>query len=96
MIKIGLKGTKAGFKFGLTLGFFIWATLAIGLVSISRAPYLLLLGWVLGQTLELGLAGAILGYGFDKKNLKKISIWCISIFFVSLILSIVLQNVLKQ
>lgn len=95
MLKIGLQGIKAGFKFGLTLGFYIWAALAIGLVSISRAPYFMLLGWVLGQTLELGLAGAIIGYGFEKRKLKKLGYWSILIFFVSLILSIVLQNILK-
>lgn len=96
MVKFDMKGMKSGFKFGLIMGLFIWVALSIGLASISTAPYFLLIGWAAGQAMELGLAGAIIGIGFEKRSLKKLGLWCVAIFFVCAILAVVIQNLLKQ
>ena len=104
MVKFDMKGMKSGFKFGLIMGLFIWVALSIGLASISTAPYFLLIGWAAGQAMELGLAGAIIGIGFERRNLKKLGLWCIVIFFVCTIFitlmvgimaGVVIQNLLK-
>ena len=81
---------------GLIMGLFIWVALSIGLASISTAPYFLLIGWAAGQAMELGLAGAIIGIGFERRSLKKLGLWCIVIFFVCAILGVVIQNLFKQ
>ena len=96
MVRLEIQGLAAGFKFGIQMGFMIWTALGIGLASITSAPIKLLVGWVIGQTLELGLAGAILGVGFKNKNLKKLGLWCLAIFLVCAVLGIVIQNILKQ
>lgn len=96
MIKLNLKGLAAGFKFGLKLGLFIWVALAIGLASIASPPIKLLIGWAGGQSVELGLAGAIFGIGFERRNLKKLGLWCLVIFLVCAMVGILIQNLLKQ
>jgi hypothetical protein len=95
MVKYDLKGMKSGFKFGLIMGLFIWVALSVGLASISTAPYFLLIGWAAGQAMELGLAGAIIGIGLERRTLKKLSLWCIVIFFACAIIGVVIQNILK-
>ena len=45
--------------FGLKFGGMVWGVCVLGLVSISTADVALLLGWLFGQALELGVAGAV-------------------------------------
>lgn len=59
--RLGVRGMVAGFRLGATAGLVVWGALALGLYSISTANLPLLLGWWLGQAVELGLAGAVLG-----------------------------------
>jgi len=96
MVRFDMKGMRSGFRFGLIMGLFIWVALSVGLASISTAPYFLLIGWAVGQALELGLAGAIIGIGFERRSLKKLGFWCAGIFLFCIILGIVIQNLLKQ
>jgi len=93
MIRLGIQGVTAGLKFGIVMGLFIWMALALGVASIAAAPIKLLVGWVAGQTMELGLAGAILGAGFMNRNLKRLGLWCLVIFLVCTVLGIVIQNI---
>jgi hypothetical protein len=50
----------------------VWGALAIGLYSISTVTVSLLAGWWIGQTVELGLAGAVLGAAANGVPLKRI------------------------
>jgi len=61
MRRLGLEGAGGGFRFGLAAGGVVWGALALGLFSISTAPVALLVGWWLGQSFELALAGAVIG-----------------------------------
>jgi hypothetical protein len=61
MERLGVQGFAAGSRFGLAAGLVWWGGLALGLYSISTAPPALLLGWWLGQAVELGAAGGVLG-----------------------------------
>lgn len=45
---------------------------AVGLYSISTVPLPLLAGWWIGQTIELGLAGAVLGSAANRVRLRRI------------------------
>lgn len=56
--RLGIQGSVAGFRTGATAGAVVWGALIIGLFSISTATLSLLAGWWIGQTVELGLAGA--------------------------------------
>jgi hypothetical protein len=56
-----IRGAAAGLRYGLGAGALVWGAHVIGLYSISTAAPALLAGWWLGQTVELALAGALLG-----------------------------------
>jgi hypothetical protein len=94
MVRLGIAGAKEGFRFGFVLGAFIWIALAVGLASISTAPYRLLAGWAAGQAIELGLAGAVVGKGFSAGTLKKLGLQVTLLFILCIILAVVLQNIL--
>ena len=93
ILKLNIKGIKEGLLFGLQVGLFTWGAFAIGLFSISTASPTLLIAWFLGQTIELGIAGLIIGYGLDQKSLKRLFYFVIAFVLVSIILSILIQNI---
>jgi hypothetical protein len=94
MVRLGVNGFRRGTIFGLQLGALVWGSLAVGLASISTARPILLLSWGIGQTVELGGAGAVVGAGLALVPMRQI-VWRVVVFFmVCVVLGIVLQNVL--
>jgi hypothetical protein len=73
--RLDIRGSRAGFRYGATAGAVVWGALVIGLFSISTATLPLLAGWWIGQTVELALAGAVLGAAASRVPLKRI--WAI-------------------
>lgn len=63
--KLQLKGALAGFRFGLVAGLVVWGAWLAGLYSVSTADADLLVGWWVGQSFELALAGAVFGAAAD-------------------------------
>jgi hypothetical protein len=59
--RLGVRGAVTGFHHGAAAGAVVWGALVTGLYSISTATGPLLVGWWIGQALELGLAGAVIG-----------------------------------
>jgi energy-converting hydrogenase Eha subunit B len=90
--RLAVTGTAAGTKFGLILGGAIWASTVAGLASITTAPPPLLAGWLIGQTVEVGIAGAVVGAargGAKSHRLWMLVIaWCV----LALAATVVLQN----
>jgi hypothetical protein len=70
--RLEITGMVAGFRYGAIAGAVVWGALAVGLFSISTATLTLLAGWWIGQTVELGLAGAVLGAAANRAPLKRI------------------------
>lgn len=70
--RLDIRGALAGFKCGAAAGAVVWGALTVGLFSISTATIRLLVGWWIGQTVELGLAGAVLGAAANRVPLKRI------------------------
>jgi hypothetical protein len=70
--RLGVRGSLAGLRYGAAAGAIVWGALAIGLYSISTVTVPLLAGWWIGQTVELGLAGAVLGAAANGVPLKRI------------------------
>jgi len=85
-------GTRSGFLLGLKLGALIWGAFVIGLASISTASPALLLGWFAGQTLEMGIGGAVTGYGLQAASLRPLAVRIGLLLLASIILTIVLQS----
>jgi len=73
--RLGVRGAIAGFRYGAAAGAVVWGAFAVGLYSISTVTLPLLAGWWIGQTVELGLAGAVLGAAANGVPLKRI--WAI-------------------
>lgn len=70
--RLEIRGVASGLRHGVIVGWVVWGALAIGLYSISTAGLPLLVGWWIGQAIELGLAGAVLGAAANGVSLKRI------------------------
>ena len=95
MTKLGLQGWRKGAIFGLQLGLLAWGSLVLGLFSISTASPILLSGWLLGQTAELGFAGAIAGHGFAQRKLRQLFLAVIIFVIIAIATGIMWQNVVN-
>ena len=92
MLKLEIANWRAGFLFGLKLGALVWGAVVIGLISISTAPHLLMVGWFIGQTLETGIAAIVVGAGLGAVKLRRLTAWVLLFVLVAIILAILLQN----
>ncbi len=66
--------------------------LVFGLSSISTVDVTLLVGWFFGQTIELGIAGAVVGSGLAGKPLTRLFAKVLTFFLLLVIITIVLQT----
>jgi hypothetical protein len=87
-----VRGVGAGFRWGALAGLTVWGALLLGLWSIAAAPADLLMGWWLGQGLELGFAGAVLGAGLGGMSLRRIWGWVGVIVLVLAAVVVALQS----
>jgi len=93
MTRLAIVGWRPGLLFGLTLGALISGAGALGLLSISTASPSLMLGWFCGQTVQLGIAGMVLGSGLAVDRLRSLVVKVIVFFFVTAALAVLLQNI---
>lgn len=93
MVRLKIASWQAGFLFGLKLGALIWGALTISLISISTAPLLLMTGWFVGQTIETGIAGLVIGAGLGVEKLRSLTLWVIVFVIVAFVLGVILQNI---
>ena len=92
MIRLNLTGWRAGAIFGLILGGLTWSAFVLGLLSISTASFDLLLGWLIGQTLEIAIAGAVIGSGLAGMRLRRLFGFVLFWVLLSAITVILLQT----
>jgi hypothetical protein len=70
--RLQIRGFIAGFRVAAAAGAVVWGALVLGLYSISTASPSLLIGWWIGQTVELALAGGVLGAVAGGVRLKRV------------------------
>jgi hypothetical protein len=92
MLRLGISSWQQGFFFGLKLGTLIWGALVLGLLSISTAEVSLLAGWLVGQSLEMGIAGAVAGSGLAGKRIRTMLVRVVVLILLLVALTIALQN----
>ena len=92
MVKLKITNWKEGLFFGLKLGALIWGALTLSLLSITSAPLILMVGWFLGQTVETGIAGLVIGAGLGAEKLKSLLIWIVLFVLGAIVLGVILQN----
>ena len=91
MARLGIQGWRRGAVFGLKLGALTWGSLVLGLLSVSTASPALLIGWFLGQTTELGIAGMVAGSGFARVRLSRLSFQVLALVIGAFVLTVLLQ-----
>ena len=92
MMRLKLTGWRAGAIFGLELGGLAWGSFVLGLLSVSTASLSLGAGWFIGQTLEMALAGAVVGSGLAGVRLRRLFGRVIAFVLLSVIATIILQT----
>ena len=92
MVRLGIQGWRQGAVFGLKLGALTWGALVVGLLSISTASLALLIGWFLGQTIELGIAGMVAGSGFKGVRLGRLFLQVLALVIGAFAITILLQT----
>lgn len=92
MMRLKLAGWRQGALFGLELGGLTWGAFVLGLLSVSTAGLSLLIGWFIGQTLELAIAGAVVGSGLAGTRLRRLCGVVIVFVLLSMITTIILQS----
>jgi hypothetical protein len=91
--RLAIRGAGAGLRYGTAAGAVVWGALVVGLYSISTAKLPLLAGWWLGQTVELGLAGAVLGAAAHGTSLKRIWAIVTGVVIALVVATVALQSV---
>jgi FtsH-binding integral membrane protein len=94
MPRLDIQGGQRGAVFGLKIGAIIWGSFMLGLASIATAPLSILAAWFIGQTVELGLAGAVIGSALADGNYRRLTALVAGLIIASLVVSIILQNTL--
>jgi hypothetical protein len=92
MRRLKLAGWRNGGIFGMELGGLAWGAFVLGLFSISTASVGLLMGWFIGQTLELAIAGAVVGSGLAGRRLWRLFGVVIVFVLVCIITTIIVQS----
>jgi hypothetical protein len=62
------------------------------LISVSTASLDLLLGWFIGQAIEIAIAGAVVGSGLAGMRLRRLFGFVLFIVLLSVITTILLQT----
>lgn len=91
--RLDVRGLRSGWWHGFVSGLVLWGSLVLGLYSISTASIGLLMGWWLGQAVELGLAGVVIGALAANVSLRRAWLWVIVTVILLFVLTVVLQNV---
>lgn len=93
MLKLKLQGWKQGAIFGLQVGVLTWGAFSIGLFSIATVPPTLLVALFLGQAIELGIGGGVIGHGLTQSSFGRLFVQVLIFVIVSIVIAIVLQNI---
>jgi hypothetical protein len=75
------------------LGAVAWGSLVLGLWSISTADPALLVGWWVGQTVELAVGGHVIGSVLGGARLCAVTGWVGLVFAVGAVSAVVLQTI---
>ena len=92
MVRLKTEGWRSGLVFGLALGALVGGAAFLGLYSITTADPVWLVVSFIGQTVELGLAGAIVGGALGGARLGRIYLWVVLLVVVSVVATVVLQS----
>ena len=70
-LRLNISDVREGLLLGLGLGLVMWASLGLGLYSITTAEPITLISWAIGQSLEMAIAGGLVGLALQKGDLRR-------------------------
>ena len=73
MTALLISGWLAGARFGLLVGVVVHGSGALALASASTARPSFLVVWFLGQSIQAGVAGAVIGLGLATESLRRLA-----------------------
>ncbi len=91
-VRLRIDDWAGGLRFGLILGALAWGAWVLGLLSITTADPELLVGWFVGQTIELGIAGMVVGSALGGRRLGRVFLFVLGLVVVAVGLTVVLQS----
>lgn len=92
MVQLEVVGWQQGLLFGLKLGALMWGALTLALLSATTAELDLLLGWFLGQTVELAVGGAVIGSALAGARRSRLFVIVLLMSLLLAAVTIVLQS----
>ena len=84
---------KQAFWLGIQLGAILWGGFLFGLVSISNISLNMAIAWFFGQTIELGIGGAVLGMVSEASSMRRITFIVVSFVIFAITATILLQSI---
>ena len=83
---------EAGLKEGLKIGGLVWLSLGMGIYSISTIDPGLTIGWIIGQTIEMGIGGYFLVLGLNNQPIsiawKRLALFAFIVLGITIILQV--------
>jgi hypothetical protein len=73
MARLSVTGPSAGARFGLSIGAVVPGGDALALASVSTASPSFLVVWFVGQTVQAGVTGAVVGPGSPVERLTQLA-----------------------
>ena len=92
MSGLSITGWRAGARFGLFIGAVIHGASVLGIASVSTASVSFLAVWFIGQTLQTGVVGAVVGQGFATSNLRRFILFVVVLDIVLIGTTFALQS----
>jgi hypothetical protein len=91
--RLGVASGREGARLAAAGGGVIWGSLVIGLWSISTAAPALLAAWWAGQTIELGVAGYLIGASLAGISFRRLALLAGACVLVGVVAAVVLQSI---
>lgn len=91
-LRLGARSSRGSAVLGLQLGAVTSAAFMLGLGSISTIPPRLLLVWGVTQTIEMAIAGAVLGAALRAARLRWLIVGVAALAIACVAIAITLQN----
>ena len=91
-LRLDIRNARDGILLGLGLGFVMWASLGLGMYSVTSAEPVTLISWAIGQTLEMGFAGGLVGMSLRQGELRRALFIAVTSSVMLVIVTIVLQS----
>ncbi len=90
--RLGVRSAWDGVRLAGVGGGVLWGTLLLGMWSITAADPVLLMGWWAGETVQLGVAGYLIGSRIAGISLRTVSWIAVALLVIGLVAAVVLQS----